>query len=73
MLNRLRSRPPANLLKNRLAPGASGAGNANLDQLVDFQTAVDFCKHCGRQSGPADQHDRIERVCPGLQFAPPGR
>jgi len=71
MLNRLRSGPPANLLKNRLAPGAIGAVHANLDQLVAFQTAVDFREDRGRQSGSADPHDRIERVRAGFQFAPP--
>ena len=71
MLNRLRSGPPANLFKNRREPRAIGAGNAHLDQLVVFQTAVDFREDRGRQSGSADQHDRIERVRAGFQFAPP--
>ena len=72
MLNRLRSGPPANLCENRLAPGVIGARDAHLDQLVVFQTAVDFREDRGRQSGSADQHDRIERVRSRLQFAPPG-
>jgi len=71
VLDRLRSGPPANLLEDRLAPGAIGAGNAHLDQLVAFQTAVDFREDRGRQSGSADQHDRIERVRAGFQLAPP--
>jgi len=72
MLNRLRSGPAADLSKNRLAPGTIGARSAHLDQLVSFQTAVDFREHPGRQSGSADQHDRIERMRSRLQFAPPG-
>jgi len=72
MLNRLRSGPRANLLENRLAPCAIGADHADLDQLVAFQTAVDFRENRGRQPGSADPHDRIERVRPRLQFAPPG-
>ena len=70
MLNRLRSGLPANFLQNRLAPGTIGAGNANLDQLVAFQSAVDFRQDRGRQSGSADQYDRIERVRLRLQLAP---
>ena len=70
MLNRLRSGPPANLREDRLAPGAIGAVHAHLDQLEAFQTAVDFREDCGRQSGFADQHDRIKRVRAGFQFAP---
>jgi hypothetical protein len=72
VLNRLRSGPPANLFKNRLASGAIGAGNAHFDHPAAFQTAIDFSEDRGRQSGSADQHDRIERVRSGLQFAPPG-
>ncbi len=71
MLYWLRSGPPANLLEDRLARGAIGAGNANLDQLVAFQTVIDFREDRGRQSGSADQDDRVERVRPRLQFAPP--
>ena len=72
MLNRLRFGPPANLLKDRFAPGAVGAVYTHLDQLVVFQTAVDFREDRRRQSGSADPDDRIERVRSRLQFAPPG-
>ena len=71
MLNRLRSGLPANLLKDRLASRAIGAVHAHFDQLVAFQTAIDFREDRGRQSGSADQHDRIERVRPRFQLAPP--
>ena len=72
MLNRLSSGPPANLLKNRLADWAISAVHANLDQLVAFQSAVDFREDRGRQSGSADEHDRIERMRLRFQLAPPG-
>ncbi len=68
MLNRLRSSPPANLLEDRLAPGTIGAVYANLDQLVAFQTTIDFREDCGVQSGSTDQHDRVERVRSRLPF-----
>ena len=72
MLNRLRFGPPANLLEDRFALGTIGAGDAHLDQLVAFQAAVDFREDRARQSSSADQDDRIERVRPRLQLAPPG-
>ena len=72
MLNRLRSGLPANFFKDRLARGTIGVVHAHLDQLVAFQSAVDFRKHRGRQSDSADPHDRVERVRPRLQLAPPG-
>ena len=71
VLNRLRSGPPANFLKNRLAPGTIGAIHSHLDQLVAFQTAIDFREDRGRHSGSADQHDRTECVRPRLQLASP--
>ena len=51
--------------------GSLGAVHAHFDQLVAFQTAIDFREDRGRQSGSADQHDRIERVRPRFQLAPP--
>ena len=72
MLNWLRSGLPANLHEDCLALGAIGAGDAHFDQIVSFQAAVDFREDRGRQSGSADQYDRIERVRSRLQFAPPG-
>src|SRR2546427_2038172 len=71
VLNWLRSGLSADLREDRLALGAICAGNAHLYQLVAFQSAVNFCEHCRRQPGSPDQHDRIERVRPCLQFAPP--
>ncbi len=62
MLNRLRSGPFANVCEDRLALGAISAVHAYLDQLVAFQTAVDFRENRGRQPGAADPHDRIERM-----------
>ena len=72
VLYRLGSCAGAYLLENRLAPGTIGAAHAHLDQLVAFQAAVDFREDRGRQSGSADQYDRVERVRPRLQFAAPG-
>ena len=72
MLYRFSSGLAADLREDRLALRAIGAGNAHLDQLVVFQAAVDFREDRARQSGFADQHDRIKRVRARLQFAPPG-
>jgi len=70
VLNRLRSGPPANLLKNRLAPGAIGALHAHLDQLVAFQTAVDFRKHRGRQPAPRSARPgRVRARAPSARAA----
>ena len=41
------------------ALGVVGARNAHFDKLVAFQTPVDFREDRGRQSGSADQYDRI--------------
>jgi hypothetical protein len=71
VLNRLRSGSAADLREDRFALVAVGAGNAHFDKLVAFQAAVDFREDRGRQSGCADQYDRIERVRARLQFAPP--
>ena len=73
VLNRLRSGSAADLCEDHFALGAIGGRNAHFDKLVAFQTSVDFREDRGRQSGSADQHDRVERVRPRLQFAPPGR
>jgi hypothetical protein len=59
MLYRLRSAPPANFPEDRLAPGTIRAVHAHFDQLVTFQTTLDFREDRGRQSGSADQYDRI--------------
>ena len=47
VLNRLRSGPSANFFKNRLAAGTIGVVHAHLDQLVTFQSAIDFSENCG--------------------------
>ena len=59
VLNRLRSGSAADLREDHSALGAVGARNAHFDKLVAFQTAVDFREDRGRQSGSADQYDRI--------------
>jgi len=59
VLNRLRSGSAADLREDHFALGAVGARNAHFDKLVAFQTAVDFRKDRARQSGSADQYDRI--------------
>ena len=59
MLNRLRSGSAADLREDHFALAAVGAGYAHFDELVAFQTAVDFREDRGRQSGSADQYDRI--------------
>jgi len=59
VLNRLRFGSSANLLEDRFALGTIGARNAHFDKLVAFQATVDFREDRGRQSGSADQYDRI--------------
>ena len=60
MLNGLRSGSAADLREDRFALGTIGARNAHFDKLVAFQAAVDFREDRGRQSGSADQYDRIQ-------------
>jgi len=59
VLNRLRSGSAADLREDHFTLGAVGARNAHFDKLVAFQTALDFREDRGRQSGSADQYDRI--------------
>lgn len=72
VLNRLRSGPPANLRKYRLAFRAVRAARTHLNQIVALQAAFDFCNNSGCQSICADQYHRIERVRSCLQVSPPG-
>ena len=69
MLNGLCAGPQADFRKQRLAGVAIGAGNAELDQLVAFQRAVDFRNDRRRQARGADQHHRLQRVGARLQLA----
>jgi hypothetical protein len=71
-LDRLRSSLPANFPEYRLARGAICAVHTHFDQLVPFQAAIDFREYLRGQAGSADEHDRIESVRTGLQFAAAG-
>ncbi len=73
MLNRLRPGTPADLFKDCFSGRVIRVANAHFDQLVVFQTPVDFREDRRGQSGFADQHHWIERVRPRFQLAPPGR
>jgi len=71
VLNRLRSGSAADLCEDHFALGAVGGRNAHFDKLVAFQTAIEFREDRGRQTGSADQDDRVKRVRARPQFAPP--
>lgn len=45
------------------------AKNTDLDQLVTFQTDIDFMQHRRCEAGIADHYDGVQGVGPCLEFA----
>jgi len=72
MLNRVRAGLLADFFENRFAGVPVCAVDANLDQLVAFQSPIDLREDRGRQASAADLHYRVEAMCAGFQFAPLG-
>lgn len=69
MLDRARTGAAAYFFEECLPGGSVCISGANLDQLVTFETAVDFRENRGRQAFAADQYQRGERMCPRFQLA----
>src|SRR6266853_2100299 len=69
VLNRLRSGLPANLLKDRLASRAIGAVHAHFDQLVAFQTAIDFREDRGRPTSSSKSRIATVSRVPGMRLS----
>lgn len=74
MLDRCGAGRAANLVQKAVALAAIASHDANLDEFVRIERAMDFREHRGCQPGGADHHDRIEGVGAAFQrLAPCGR
>lgn len=69
MLHGQRAGLGAYLRKEQVALVAVGVEYAYLDELVDFQAALDLGEHAGRQACFADHGNGMEAVGAGAQFA----
>jgi hypothetical protein len=67
VLHRLGRGAAAYLLEHALAFGAIRACDADLDELVALERALDLLKNRRREAGLAHPHHRIERVGAGTQ------
>ena len=68
MLYRLRSGASADFREKPLALRTVRARGAYLDQFVTVQGTLDLLQHGRRQTGVADEHDRLERMGEGAQL-----